>query len=130
MTGLESELGEEPLVLAGLVLLLQGFLDNLLGLFFLRWLSQCIWGNGVLEALNVQGVSGWHQVVVVHQLDKWLHLGSSSNLLGIVGLGDSLWSLLNAHHNGVGERVLLGSFVVCSHNDNLLTGVTTTGNNS
>lgn len=130
MTGLESELGKEPLVLTGLVLLLQSLLDNLLGFFFLGWLSQCIWGNGVLEVLNVQRVSCWHQVVVVDQLDEWLNLGSLGNLLLIVSLGDSQWTAFDTNNNGVWEGVLLGAFIVWSHNDHLLTGVTATGNNS
>ena len=49
----ESQLGEKPLVLTGLVSLLKGLSDDLLGLF---------------EGLNVQSVSGWKQMVVVDDL--------------------------------------------------------------
>lgn len=42
VTELEVELLEEPLVLTGLVLLLQSLSHNLLGLDSLRWLVQCI----------------------------------------------------------------------------------------
>lgn len=127
---LEVEFGEEPLVLTGLMLFLQGLLDNLLGLLSLRWLVQRVWGDSVLERLNVQRVSGWHQVVVVHQLDEWLDLGSLGNLLLVVGSGDLQWASLNADNDSVWERVGLGAVVVWSDNDNLLTSESTTGNDS
>ena len=127
---LEVEFREEPLVLTGLVLLLQGLSDNLLGLLLLGWLLQGLWGDSVLERLNVQGVSGWHHVVVVDQLDKRLHLGSLGELLSAVSLGDLQWSSLDTNNNGVGERVGLGTVIVWSHNDDLLTSETTTGDNS
>lgn len=130
VTELEVELLEEPLVLTGLVLLLQSLSHNLLGFFFLGWLGQCIGGDGVLKRLNVQRVSGWHQVVVVDGLDKRLHSGSLGNLLSVVCFGDSLRASLNADNHSVGERVGLGAFVVGSDNDNLLTSETATGDNS
>lgn len=127
---LEVELGKEPLVLTSLVLFLQGLLDNLLGLLSLRWLRQSIGGDGVLERLDVQGVSGGHQVVVVDQLNEWLHLGSLGDLLGIVGLVDSQWASLDTDNNGVWEGVRLGTVVVGSNHNDLLTSETTTGDDS
>lgn len=127
---LEVEFGEEPLVLAGLVLLFQSLLDNLLGFFSLGWLRQGVWGDSVLERLNVQRVSGWHQVVVVDQLDKWLDLGSLGNLLGVVGSGDLQWASFNTNDNGVWEGVRLGTVIMGSDDDNLLTSETTTGDDS
>lgn len=127
---LEVELGEEPLVLTGLVLFLQSLLHNLLGLLSLGRLVQGVGGDGVLERLNVQRVSGGHQVVVVHQLDEWLDLGSLSNLLGVVSLGHLQWASLDADNDGVWESVGLGAVVVGSDDDNLLTSETTTGNDS
>lgn len=100
---LEVEFGEEPLVLTGLVLLFQGLSDNLLGLLLLGWLLQGLWGDSVLERLDVQGVSCWHQVVVVDQFDERLDLGSLGELLGAVGLGDLQWASLNTNNDGVGE---------------------------
>lgn len=127
---LEVELGEKPLVLASLMLFLQCLLDNLLGLFSLGWLAQGVGGDRVLEGLHVQRVSGGHQVVVVHQLDKWLDSGSLGNLLGVVGLGDLQWASLNADNEGVRESVRLGAVVVWSDHNDLLTSETTTGNDS
>lgn len=127
---LEVEFGEEPLVLAGLVLFFQSLLDNLLSFFSLGWLRQGVWGDGVLERLDVQRVSGWHQVVVVDQLDEWLDLGSLGNLLGVVSSSDLQWTSLDTNDNSVWERVRLGTVIVWSDNDNLLTSETTTGNDS
>lgn len=127
---LEVEFSEEPLVLAGVKLLLQSLLDNLLGFLSLGWLVQGVWGDGVLERLNIQRVSGWHHVVVVDQLDKWLDLGSLGDLLLVVSSGDLQWTSLNADNDSVWERVRLGAVIVWSDNDNLLTSESTTGNDS
>lgn len=127
---LEVKFGEEPLVLTGLVLFFQSLLDNLLGFLFLRWLNQRVWGDSSLERLNVQGVSGWHQVVVVNQLDEWLDGDSLGNLLSAVSSGDLQWSLLNTNDNGVWESVGLGTVIVRLDDDDLLTSETTTGNDS
>lgn len=127
---LEVEFGEEPLVLTGLMLFFQSLLDNLLGFFSLRWLVQGVWGDSVLERLNVQRVSGWHQVVVVDQLDEWLDLGSLGNLLLVVSSGNLQWASLNADNDSVWEGVGLGTVIVWSDNDNLLACESTTGNDS
>lgn len=127
---LEVEFGEEPLVLTGLVLFFQSLLNNLLSFFSLGWLGQGVWGDSGLERLNVQRVSGWHQVVVVDQLDEWLDLSSLGDLLGVVSSGDLQWASLNTNDNSVWERVRLGTVIVWSDNDNLLTSETTTGNDS
>lgn len=127
---LESEFGEEPLVLTSLVLFLQNLLDNLLGFLFLGWLDQGLWGDSGLERLNVQGVSGWHQVVVVDQLDESLDLGSLGNLLFAVSFGDLQWGGLDTNNDGVCESVGLGAVIVRLDNHDLLTSETTTGNDS
>lgn len=127
---LEVEFGEEPLVLTGLVLFFQSLLDNLLGFLFLRWLNQRVWGDSSLERLNVQGVSGWHQVVVVDQLDEWLDSDSLGDLLSALRFVDLQWSLLNTNNNGVWESVGLGTVIVRLDDNDLLTSETTTGNDS
>lgn len=127
---LEVKFGEEPLVLTGLVLLFQSLLNNLLGFKFLRWLNQRVWGDSSLERLNVQGVSGWHQVVVVNQLDEWLDSNSLLDLLGAVSSGNLQWALLNTNDNGVWESVSLGTVIVRLDDNDLLTSETTTGNDS
>lgn len=127
---LEVEFGEEPLVLTGLVLFFQSLLDNLLGFLLLGWLNQGVWSDGSLEGLNIQGVSGWHQVVVVDQLDERLDSDSLGDLLGAVGLDDLQWASLDTNNNGMWESVGLGAFVVRLDNHDLLTSETTTGNDS
>lgn len=112
------------------MLFFQSLSDNLLSFFSLGWLVQGVWGDSVLERLDVQRVSCWHQVVVVNQLDEWLDSGSLSNPLGVVSLGDLQWASFNANDNGVWERVRLGSVIMRSDNDNLLTSETTTGDDS
>lgn len=127
---LEVKFGKEPLVLTGLVLFFQDLLDNLLGLLLLGWLNQRLWGDSSLEWLSVQGVSGWHQVVVVDQLDERLDSDSLGNLLGAVGLGDLQWTVLNTNNNGMWEGVGLGTVIVRLDDHDLLTSETTTGNDS
>lgn len=125
---LEVEFGEEPLVLTGLVFLFQSLLDNLLGFFFLGGLFQGLGADSTLEGVNIQGVSCWHQVVVVDQLDK--RLDSVSGRLGFLLLVGQGWSPLDTNDNGVREGVAFGALVDWLDDNNLLTGVTTTGNNS
>lgn len=127
---LELQLGEEPLVLTSLVLFFQGLTNNLLGFFSLRWFLQSFVSNSRLERFNIKGVSGRHQVVVVNQLNKWLNSGSLSGLLGTQVLGNLQRSSFDTDNNGMGEWVSLGTVIVRLHNDNLLTGVSTTNDNS
>jgi len=65
---LEREGPEEPLVLSGLVLILKGFLDALLG-----FLPQCVLlehlaRDNALQCLYLEGVACGHDVVVVDGL--------------------------------------------------------------
>lgn len=64
-------------------------------------------------------------MVVVDDLDEWLHLAA----LVLAGLrhaaGDLRWVALDTGDDGVWERVLLGAVVLRLNNDNLLSGVTT-----
>ena len=83
---LESQLGEKPLVLTGLVSLLKGLSDDLLGL---------------LEGLNVQSVSGWKQVVVVEDLDEWPNFGPLGNLLLVVLSSNLQWVSLDTGNQGM-----------------------------
>ena len=85
---LEVQLSEEPLVLTSLMSFFKGLLDNLLGFFSLRWFFESFSGYYALESFNIQGVSGWQQVVVVDDLDERLDLSSLSNLLGTLSLGN------------------------------------------
>ena len=74
LSGVLTERGEEPPVLAALVSLVEGLLDSLLGLLPLADLLESVGGDGVLEALKLEGVTGGHKVVVVDDLDEGLDL--------------------------------------------------------
>ena len=104
-----TERGEEPSVLAAGVALLESLLDSLLGLLALGDLGESLVGDDALEAFELEGVSGWHQVVVVDDLDEWLDLAA----LVLTGLahaaGDLLWVALDTGDEGVWEGVLRGS---------------------
>lgn len=116
---LESERGEEPLVLARGVLLLEDGLDLLLGVLALRRLLEGVLGDGTLETLELESVSGGHEVVVGDDLDERLDLGSLGDLLGAHALGHLLGVSLNAGGNDEGERVLLGAVIELLDDDNL-----------
>jgi len=93
---LKSELLEEPLVLSGLVSLFEGLLDrgscsSLLGGVLKGLLVDVLLVDG-----DVDRVSGWHNVVVVDDLDERLHLVSLGNLLLAHALRDLSWVSVNA----------------------------------
>jgi hypothetical protein len=52
--------------------------------------------NGSFQALQVQRVSCWHQVIVVDDLDEWLDARVLVLTLGSHSLGDLLWVSVNA----------------------------------
>ena len=127
LSGVLTERGEEPPVLAALVSLVEGLLDGLLGLLPLADLLESVGGDGVLEALKLEGVTGGHEVVVVDDLDEGLDLAA----LGGAGLGHALGDgarvALDAGDDGVGEGVALGTVVDGHEEDNLLASVASTG---
>lgn len=116
---LEAERGEEPLVLARGVLLLEDGLDLLLGLLALRRLLEGLLRNGTLEALELESVTGGHEVVVRDDLDERLDLGALGNLLGPHALGHLLRVSLDTSGNNVGESLLLGAVIELLDDDNL-----------
>lgn len=84
-----TQRGEEPSVLAAGVSLLQNLLDSLLGVLSLADLLEGVCGDGALDALELKGVSGGHQVVVVDDLDEGLDLAA----LLLSGLGHATGDL-------------------------------------
>lgn len=84
-----TQRSEEPSVLAASVALLQHLLDVLLGILPLANLLECVGGQGALEALELQSVTGGHKVVVVDGLDEGLDLGA----LVLSGLGHAACDL-------------------------------------
>lgn len=127
LSGVLTERGEEPPVLAALVPLVEGLLDSLLCVLPLADLLESVRGHGVLETLKLESVTGGHEVVVVDDLDEGLDLAA----LGLAGLGHALGDVrrvaLDAGDNGVGERVGLGAVVDGHEEDDLLAGVASTG---
>lgn len=65
---LEAQRSEQVAVLARQVSLLEQLLDDLFGLFPLRWLLEGVGGDGTLETLELESVTSGHQVVVVDDL--------------------------------------------------------------
>lgn len=69
-------------------------------------------------------------MVVVDDLDERLDLGSLSNLLGTVLLGDLQWVPFNTGNQSVTEWMRFRTLIVWLNDHNLLTSVTTTNNDS
>ena len=126
--GERTQGGEEPSVLSAGVSLLEDLLDVLLRILTLADLLEGIVGDGALEALELEGVTGGHQVVVVDDLDEGLDLAA----LGLAGLGHAAGDLkgvaLDAGDDGVRERVRLGAVVDGEEEDDLLACVAAAGN--
>jgi len=108
----KSQWGEEPPVLSADVSLLERLLDGLLGVLSLRNLLECVVGDDTLEALELKSVTGWHDVVVVDDLDERLDLGAL--VLALLGhaAGHLLWVALDTGDEGVREWVGLGALVL------------------
>lgn len=122
---------------------LESLLDGLLGFLPLGRLLEGLRGNGTLERLELEHVSGGEEVGVVDDLDERLNLGSTSDslLAHVLGhlegvpvisslveeMGGVKWidTPLNASNNGVGVRSLLGPVVLLLDDDDLLAGLTT-----
>lgn len=106
-----TQSGEEPTVLAAGVALLEDLLDGLLGILTLGNLLEGVGGDGALETLELEGVAGGHQVVVVDDLDERLDLGA----LVLAGLGHAAGDLggvaLDTGNHGVAEGVRLVAVV-------------------
>ena len=100
-----TQRGEEPPVLAARVALLQHLLDRLLGILTLADLLECVGRDDALETLELEGVAGGHQVVVVDDLDEGLDLAA----LLLPGLGHATGDLagvpLDACYEGMAVRV-------------------------
>jgi hypothetical protein len=116
---LKFQRGEEPSVLSASVALLQDLLDVLLGILTLADLLEGLAADGALETLQLQGVTGGHQVVVVDDLDEGLDLGAL--LLSRLGhaAGDLGRVALDAGNDGVAEGVRLVAVVDGLDDDDL-----------
>jgi len=104
-THLEPQRRKEPPILPTRVPLLQRLLHILLGLLPLTDLLERIVGDDVLEALELERVACWHQVVVVCDLDEGLDLGALLAALLAHALGYFEGVALDACDEGMREGV-------------------------
>jgi hypothetical protein len=75
------------------------------------FVAKLVLADNVLEIdISSDQVSGWHQVVVVHELDEWLDLGSSLDFLLAHSLGHLQWVPFNACHQSVSEFLILKKY--------------------
>lgn len=114
-----TQRSEEPAVLAAGVAVLQSLLDGLLGLLTLGDLLEGVGGDGTLETLKLERVTGGHQVVEVDDLDERLDAAALLDHLLTHAAGDLAGVALDTGNDGVGERVRLGASLVRLDNDDL-----------
>jgi hypothetical protein len=69
-------------------------------------------------------------MVVVDQLDEWLHLASLGNSLLTHSSGDFAGVTLDSGYESMAERVYLGSFVVWFEDDGFTTSIAATSDKS
>lgn len=115
-----TQRSEEPPVLAAGVSVLEGLLDGLLGVLALGNFLEGVGGNGTLETLKLESVTGGHQVVVVDDLDEGLDTAALLDSLLTHAAGDLEGVALDTGDDGVREGVSLGARVLRLDNDNLL----------
>lgn len=114
-----TQRSEEPSVLAAGVSLLQSLLDGFLGVLALRNLLEGVVGHDTLQSLEIESVTGGHQVVVVDGLDERLDAAALLLLLHTHAAGHLLGVALDTGHEGVGEGVRLGAIVLRLDDNNL-----------
>lgn len=114
-----TQRSEEPTVLAAGVAVLEGLLDVLLGVLTLGDLLEGVVGDGTLETLELESVTGGHQVVVVDDLDEGLDAAALLDGLLTHAAGDLEGVALDTGDDGVREGVRLGASVVRLDNDDL-----------
>ena len=119
VVGRHTQRSEKPPVLSARVALLQDLLDGLLRVLALADLLEGLGVEDGLEALELEGVAGGHQVVVVDHLDEGLDLGP----LLLPRLGHAARDLarvpLDARNQGVAVGVCLVAAIDRLDDDNL-----------
>lgn len=114
-----------------LILLLKALLHRFLSLLSLTDLLQSFISDLLLQLLNsFKRISRRHQMVVVDQLDEWLHLASLGNSLLTHSSSDFAWVTLDSGYESMAERVYLGSFVVWFEDDGFTTSIAATSDKS
>ena len=120
---LESELLEEPLVLARLVPLLKLDLGLSPGFAFESRIPEDILVDNSFVQRNIHRVSGGHEVVVVEHLDESLDLGPLGNLLLAHGCGHFTGIAVNACDQSVAVRTVGCAIVNVLDDDGFAPGV-------
>jgi len=91
-----------------------------LGGSLLGGVLQSVLVDDLLADWDVNGVSGWHDVVVVDDLDEWLQLVSAGDLLLAHALGHFSWVSVDTGDEGV--AVKQNSNKVCNTCKNIRSG--------
>lgn len=114
-----TQRSKEPPVLAAGVSVLESLLDGLVSLLTLGDFLEGLGGDDTLETIELQSVTGRHQVVVVDNLNERLDASAALNELGAHATGDLPGVALDTGDKGVGEGVRLGAIVIRLDNDGL-----------
>ncbi|GMR41784.1 hypothetical protein PMAYCL1PPCAC_11979, partial [Pristionchus mayeri] len=120
---LEGKLGEEPLVLAGLVLLLQTGLGLMECSSLLLGLLQGLLVDGGLVEVDIHRVAGGKEMRVGNDLDEGLQLVSLRLLLLSHRLGDLAGIPVDSGHKGMRVGLVRSAIIVRLHDESLKTGI-------
>lgn len=109
------------------MLLLKDLLNLLLSVDTSAGVVESLRTDEILKTLLLKGVACGHEVGVVDTLDERLDSGTLGDLLVAVLTVDLLGVTLNTNHKGMAVGVSLGALVESFDNDDLFTGLATTG---
>ena len=121
MENLESQLGEEPFVLALLVSLFEFGADNMTSLLFLHGILEDFLVQLVFVQSNVDAVASGHQMVIVDDLKERLDLGPLLNLLLGHAFCHNAGVPIDTGNQSMAKRFVRGTFIVGLDNDCLAT---------
>lgn len=128
---LEEEVGGSLLLTNGLGLdvssLEHGLDVSLHGLASLGGGHTLVSADGLEVEVILHHKAGGHHVVVVDELDKGLHAALAVNLLLVHALDNTAGRAFNTDDEGVGELLVLASFVVLLDDDGLLASLAASG---
>lgn len=120
---LESELAEKPLVFASLVAFLELALDLQSGLLSLCLVLDNVASCDIFVELNVDKVSGWHEMSVIVALDEGLNSATLFSLFFVVFSIDGLWISFNAGNNRMTVALVRISIIVILQDDCLSSSI-------
>lgn len=123
---LESQLLEEPFVLAGLVTFFELNTDLEASLLTLNRILQVLGGIFVIEAHVRNAVASGHQVVVVQHLDERLYLGTLVDAGLVHASRHPSWVAVYAGNESMSELLVGGTIIKGLKDDGLAAGVPST----